>query len=53
MPTTQLRNGCKVYLHPTTCTRPATIEAFQRFTGLQLIVTPSGHVRAVPNGGAV
>lgn len=46
------RTPCKVYLHPTTCTRPAIVEAFQRSTGLQLIVSPAGHVRAVPNGGA-
>lgn len=52
MPTAQHTNGCKVYLHPTTCTRPAIVEAFQRSTGLQLIVSPAGHVRAVPNGGA-
>ncbi len=52
MPTAQHRNGCKVYLHPTTCTRPSIVEAFQRSTGLQLIVSPSGHVRAVPNEGA-
>lgn len=51
MPTAQHTNGCKVYLHPTTCTRPAIVKAFQRSTGLQLIVSPAGHVRAVPNGG--
>lgn len=44
--------GGKVYLHPTTCTRPTVIAAFQRRTGLQLIVSPSGLVRAVPEGGA-
>ncbi|MNO74863.1 hypothetical protein D3C76_658790 [compost metagenome] len=52
MPTVQYSSRCKVYLHPTTCTRPAIVEAFQRSTGLQLIVSPTGHVRAVPNGGA-
>lgn len=51
MPIPSHRNRCKVYLHPTTCTRPAIIEAFQRSTGLQLIVSPTGHVRAVPIGG--
>lgn len=44
--------GGKVYLHPTTCTRPAVVDAFQRRTGLRLIVTSSGLVRAVPTGGA-
>lgn len=52
MPTAQHRNGCKIYLHPTTCTRPAIVEAFQRSTGLQVIVSPAGYVRAIPNGGA-
>lgn len=52
MPTAQHRNGCKIYLHPTTCTHPAIVEAFQRSTGLQVIVSPEGNVRAVPNGGA-
>lgn len=52
MPTVQHAEGCKVYLHPTTCTRPAVVDAFQRRTGLQLIVSPTGLVRAVPAGGA-
>lgn len=52
MPTAQHRNGCKIYLHPTTCTRPAIVEAFERSTGLQVIVSPEGFVRAVPIGGA-
>lgn len=49
--TQHLQRG-KIYLHPTTCTRPAVVAAFQRLTGLQLIVSPSGLVRAVPEGGA-
>lgn len=51
MPTAQPNSGCKVYLHPATCTRPSTVEAFQRSTGLRLVVSPAGHVRAIPNGG--
>ncbi len=51
MPTTQHSQGGKVYLHPTTCTRPAIVDAFQRRTGLRLIVTSTGLVRAVPTGG--
>jgi len=53
MPTAQHKERCKVYLHPTTCTRPPIIEAFQRLTGLQLFVSPSGYVRAIPHGGAI
>lgn len=48
---TQHTQRGKIYLHPTTCTRPAVINAFQRQTGLQLIVSPTGLVRAVPTGG--
>lgn len=40
-----------VFLHPTICTRPELIDAFQRRTGLQLIVSASGLVRAVQTGG--
>lgn len=47
-----IASECKVYLHPTTCTRPAIVDAFQRRTGLQLIVSPTGIVRAIPVGGA-
>ncbi len=43
---------CTVYLHPSTCSRPATVDAFQRRTGLQIIVSPNGHARAVQSGGA-
>jgi hypothetical protein len=49
---TQHSQWGKIYLHPTTCTCPAVVDAFQRRTSLQLIVSPSGLVRAVPTGGA-
>lgn len=42
---------CKVYLHPSTCSRPAAVDAFQRRTGLQIIVSPNGHAQAVHSGG--
>lgn len=51
MPIAQHSQGGKVYLHPTTCSRPAVVDAFQRRTGLRLIVSPTGLVRAVPAGG--
>jgi hypothetical protein len=52
MPITQPPQRGKVYLHPTTCIRPAVVDAFQRRTGLRLIVTSTGMVRAIPTGGA-
>lgn len=52
MQTTQHTEAVKVYLHPTACTRPTVIAAFQRRTGLELIVSPTGVVRAVPMKGA-
>lgn len=39
---------CKVYLHPTTCSQPASMEAFQRRTGLRIVATASGNAQAVP-----
>lgn len=52
MSANQYQLTCKVYLHPSTCTRPAIIDAFQRRTGLQIVVSSNGHAQAVPNGGA-
>lgn len=52
MLSTQHLQPGKIFLHPTACTRPQIIDAFQRRTGLQLIVSPSGLVRAIPTGGA-
>ncbi|WP_164897296.1 hypothetical protein [Pseudomonas alkylphenolica] len=43
---------CKVYLHPVTCSRPGSVDAFQRRTGLHIIVSPNGHAQAVQGGGA-
>ncbi|MFG0272703.1 hypothetical protein [Pseudomonas sp. zjy_14] len=42
---------CKIYLHPTACTRPSFIDAFQRRTGLQVITTPTGLAMATPHDG--
>ncbi|MFV2944259.1 hypothetical protein [Pseudomonas japonica] len=52
MEITQHTQAGNVYLHPTACTRPAVVAAFQRRTGLQLIVSPAGIVRAIPMKGA-
>jgi len=51
MPTARHTHGCKVYLHPTACTRPSFIDAFQRRTGLQVITTPTGLALATPHDG--
>lgn len=51
MEITQHTQAGKVYLHPTACSRPAVVAAFQHRTGLQLIVSPAGVVRAVPMKG--
>lgn len=45
----QHSQGCKVYLHPTACTRPSFIDAFQRRTGLRVITTPTGLAMATPH----
>nr|ALG76472.1 hypothetical protein [Pseudomonas putida] len=43
---------CKVYLHPVTSSRRATVVAFQHRTGLKVVVTPEGVAQAIPSGGA-
>ncbi len=47
----QHTNACKIYLHPTTCTRPCFIDDFQRRTGMQVITTPHGLAVATPQNG--
>ncbi len=47
----QHTQGCKVYLHPTACTRPSFIDAFQRRTGLKVITTPTGLAMATLDDG--
>lgn len=42
---------CKIYLHPTACTRPSFIDAFQRRTGLKVITTPTGLAMATLDDG--
>ncbi|MDT8921763.1 hypothetical protein RBE51_02760 [Pseudomonas taiwanensis] len=51
MPRAQHPDECKVYLHPTACTRPSFVEAFQRRTGLQVFTTPQGFAMAAPQDG--
>lgn len=41
-----------VYLHPTICSRRQHADQFQRSTGLQLVISSNGVVRAVPTQGA-
>lgn len=47
----QHTQGCKVYLHPTTCTRPSFIDAFQRRTGLRVVTTRNGFAMATSQEG--
>lgn len=51
MPIAQANRGSKVYLHPTICTSPALLAAFQHRTGLKLIISPAGRARAISAGG--
>lgn len=53
MKSTQHTGSIAVLIHPTACSSLAKILAFQRSTGLQLVVTLDGKAHAVPaNGGA-
>lgn len=53
MKSAQHNGSVAVLIHPTTCSCLAKIQAFQRSTGLQLVVTMNGKAHAVPaNGGA-
>jgi len=52
MKTAQHTPTSKVFLHPTACSR-ARIDAFQRRTGLHIVVNANGNAEAViPAGGA-
>lgn len=52
MPIAQANCGSKVFLHPTICTSPTLLAAFQQRTGLKLIISPAGQAHAVSAGGA-
>jgi hypothetical protein len=48
MQTTQHSNTrCPVYLHPSACSSRASVEAIQRNTGLLVITSPKGRIKAV------
>ncbi|MBN3862060.1 hypothetical protein HCU66_07435 [Pseudomonas frederiksbergensis] len=48
MQTTQHSNTrCPVYLHPSACSNRAAVEAIQHRTGLLVITTPKGRIKAV------
>lgn len=38
---------CPVYLHPSACSSPATVETIQNRTGLLVITNSKGHTDAV------
>lgn len=53
MKSAQHNGSVAILIHPTACSSVAKIQAFQRSTGLQLVVTLEGKALAVPaNGGA-
>lgn len=52
MKSAQHNGSVAILIHPATCNSLAKIQAFQRSTGLQLVVTLDGKAHAVPfNGG--
>ncbi|UVL65742.1 hypothetical protein [Pseudomonas sp. B21-031] len=53
MKSAQHKGSVTVLIHPTACSSLAKIQAFQRSTGLQLVVTQDGKAHAVAaTGGA-
>lgn len=52
MKSAQHNGSVAVLIHPTACSSLAKIQAFERSTGLQLVVTRSGKAHAVPCNGA-
>ncbi|HGM4963227.1 TPA: hypothetical protein ACKP0L_001508 [Pseudomonas putida] len=53
MKSAQHNGSVAILIHPTACSSVAKIQAFERSTGLQLVVTLEGKAHAVPaNGGA-
>ncbi|WP_277593041.1 hypothetical protein [Pseudomonas chlororaphis] len=53
MKTAQYNGPGAVLIHPTTCSSLAKIQAFQRRTGMQVVVSRTGKAQAIPcSGGA-
>ncbi len=53
MKSAQHNRSVAVLIHPTACSSLAKIQAFERSTGLQLVISRDGKAHAVPcNGGA-
>lgn len=53
MKSAQHNGPVAVLIHPTACSSLAMIQAFERSTGLKLVITRNGKAHAVPcNGGA-
>lgn len=52
MKSAQHNGPVAVLIHPTACSNLSKIRAFERSTGLQLVVTLDGKAHAIPaNGG--
>ncbi|WP_372822176.1 hypothetical protein ACCE15_05150 [Pseudomonas parafulva] len=53
MKSPQYNGSVAVLIHPTACSSLDKIQAFERSTGLQLVINSKGKAHAVPcNGGA-
>lgn len=39
---------CRVYIHPTACNNPSSVEAIQRRTGRLAIITSPGRIELTP-----
>lgn len=48
MKTAQYNGSRAVLIHPTTCNSLAKIQAFQRRTGMQVVVSSTGKAHAIP-----
>jgi len=53
MKSAQHDGSVTILIHPTTCSSLAKIQAFQRCTGLQVVVSSNGKAHAIPCTGGV
>lgn len=51
MKSAQHKGSGAVLIHPATCSSLAKIQAFQRRTGLQIVVSLTGKAHAIPCAG--
>lgn len=48
MKSAQYKGQGAVLIHPTACSSSQKVLAFQRRTGLQVVITPTGTAQAIP-----